>query len=212
MHDSGAFYGPNSPSNISRPLPGPRQTNQRAELWAVVLLLENDPRWLDVRTDSSYVHEGFRRWPLWRHIGWPGCNRDLWDRVGAALETTPGRVLTCKVKGHAKWVDVERRRCSLADKVGNDQADKLAGQGADLHQAMIGMEAAAQERLELAKQVHKRMVDILMDRESGLSELPSHVVDPPAGRFARRVARRFDPPDPCRPAPPTRPVLFAVVP
>ena len=52
---SGIYYGHGHPLNMSAILPGLVQTNQRAELLAVVLACLRDPRPLDIRTDSSYA-------------------------------------------------------------------------------------------------------------------------------------------------------------
>ena len=176
-------------------MPGAKQTNQRAELWAAVLVMESDARALDIRTDSKYVHDGVQRWPQWRHLGWGGSNADLWQRVHQCLDQAPGRVLTTKVKGHATWRDVEAGRVMLQDKVGNAHADRLAGAGADMHHAMVELERAATERHNLAKHVQRIMVSILVDRAERLDMLPSHVVDPPPWQhFTRRVARRLNPP------------------
>ena len=49
-------------------------------------------------------------------------------------------------------------RCQLVDKVGNACADKLDGLGADGHDAVIELEEAATNRLELAKQVQTIML------------------------------------------------------
>ena len=44
--------------NLSAILPGVVQSNQRAELLAVVLTCLRDPRRLDIRSDSEYVCKG----------------------------------------------------------------------------------------------------------------------------------------------------------
>ena len=153
--------------------------------------MENDPRPLELRTDSQYVHDGIRRWNAWRRSGWPGANGDLWGRVHSCLIRDPGRVVTTKVKGHATWDDVSRGRVRLEDKIGNSHADRLAGAGADLHEALIALETEAQARIEGAKAQQRKMLKILMERESLLSQLPAHVVDPPFGQFTRNVRRRL---------------------
>ena len=66
---SGIYYGHGDPLNMSAILPGLVQTNQRAELLAVVLVCLRDPRPLDIRTDSSYVCNGFASWRSWMNGG-----------------------------------------------------------------------------------------------------------------------------------------------
>ena len=193
---SGVFYGPDNRSNIARPLPGPAQTNQRAELWAVVLVLENDARRVEIRSDSKYVVNGLRSWPTWRQLGWQGSNRDLWLRVHRCLSAAPDRCLITKVKGHARWSEVRTGSVTMEDKVGNDGADHLAGQGADEHMALIGLESELHERRNKAKGRQKRMAHILHVRDRDLALLPWSVVGPPVGHFARSLNRRFVVPDP----------------
>ena len=50
---SGVYYGQNHSVNMHVMLPGLVQTNQRAELLAVVLSCLRDPRPLDIRSDSD---------------------------------------------------------------------------------------------------------------------------------------------------------------
>jgi ribonuclease HI len=56
----GVFFGDDHPNNKSLPLPGVFQTNQRAEIYAVIVALEvigsNTP--VIVYTDSKYVIDG----------------------------------------------------------------------------------------------------------------------------------------------------------
>ena len=54
---------------------------------------------------------------------------------------------------------------------------------------MISLEEDAQARLEPTQALRRKMLDILLDRDLGLSELPAHVVDPPFGRFMRDSLR-----------------------
>ena len=89
-------------------LPGLVQTNQRAELLAVVLACLRDPRQLDIRTDSRYVYEGFVSWKSWANSGWVGDHCDLWNLLGGELRSRSTSVLVSWVKGHAKQFDVDR--------------------------------------------------------------------------------------------------------
>ena len=127
----GAFWGVGHPANISRPLPGWAQTNQRAELSAVVSAMRVDSRRLHICTDSMYVVNGAARHHIWgARGGWRGDNRDLWEAFSSEMKRTPDRVQITHVKGHATWQDVERGRTTMFDKLGNDGADALAVAGA----------------------------------------------------------------------------------
>lgn len=129
----GIFFSPDSPHNLSARLPGPHQTNQRAELYAVLKALEylhaNPPTPADVfiLTDSSYVVKGLTEWVIrWEREGWKTANRgevvsrDLFKRAKDMKDSLGERGTTVElthVPGHAGvW--------------GNEMADKLAVRGA----------------------------------------------------------------------------------
>jgi ribonuclease HI len=98
-------------------------TNNRMELMAVIAALEalKRPSCIDVTTDSQYVKRGVGEWmPRWKLNGWrttdrkPVKNRDLWERLDAALGAH--QVRWHWVKGHAGHVE-------------NERADQLANKG-----------------------------------------------------------------------------------
>jgi len=105
---------------------GERQTtNNRMELTAVIEGLETLKRPCGVRivTDSQYVKQGITQWiARWRRNGWrtaskqPVKNRDLWERLDAALKHH--KVKWEWVRGHAGHPE-------------NERADQLANQGAE---------------------------------------------------------------------------------
>ena len=155
----GVFYGNGHPGNLSFKLPGPEQTNQRAELAACIACLERDMRPLEIRTDSKYVIDGACN-PDRR-----GDNRDLWIILHAHLQARePGHVRFVKVKGHATEADVASGVILAIDKWGNDEADALARDGASMHAipACVGI-AKAKRRVQ-AKATHSMMLRILKAR------------------------------------------------
>ena len=104
-----------------------RQTNNSAELLAVIRALRifstGD---IAICTDSQYVVLGAtgaaRRWRLrgWVGSSGPVSNVPLWEQLLAALDENPRTVHWVKVPSH---VTVE----------GNNEADRLADQGRQLH-------------------------------------------------------------------------------
>ena len=69
-------------------------------------------------------------WRGWLEVG----NGDLCESLdGLLLARAPDTVGFVKVKGHAKWSDVNSGRATLADQRGNDAADVLARRGAAAH-------------------------------------------------------------------------------
>ena len=115
--------------NISESLPGPRQTNQRAELMAIVRALDTVPkdRHVLICTDSQYSINCVTTWYVgWRKNGWkaasgkPVENRDIIENVLNRIEARSVRGVHTTfewVKGHAS-------------DAGNIEADKLAVSGA----------------------------------------------------------------------------------
>ncbi len=101
----------------------PQTTNNRMELIAVIKGLETLIRPCRVRivTDSQYVKQGITQWiARWRRNGWrtaskqPVKNRDLWERLDAALQMH--QVEWEWVRGHAGHPE-------------NERADQLANKG-----------------------------------------------------------------------------------
>ena len=115
--------------NISETLPGPRQTNQRAELTAILRALQIVPRNRDVSivSDSRYAIDCVTVWHVnWRKNGWKTSagkaveNKDLVESVLAKIEERNSLAVQTTfewIKGHANHP-------------GNVEADKLAINGA----------------------------------------------------------------------------------
>ncbi|KAL9097790.1 MAG: hypothetical protein Q9165_000116 [Trypethelium subeluteriae] len=110
----GVFFGPDDPRNLSEPLPGPRQTNQRAELTALLRALDLTPHHLDatILSDSSYAINCVTVWHRsWEQKNWqtsakkPVENRDIIEKVLEKIrlrEEVGSRTVFEWVKGHAK--------------------------------------------------------------------------------------------------------------
>ncbi|KAL9101525.1 MAG: hypothetical protein Q9163_003221 [Psora crenata] len=121
----GVYFGPRDKRNVSEMLPGARQTNQRAELAAILRALEMVPRNRDVViiTDSRYSIDCVTNWHVnWRRNGWKNTagkaveNRDIIENVLAKIQERDGLGVQTDfewIKGHST--------CE-----GNIQADKLA--------------------------------------------------------------------------------------
>ncbi len=115
--------------NVSETLPGPRQTNQRAELTAVLRALEIIPRnrGVVIITDSRYAIDCVTSWyKNWRRNGWRTAagkaveNKDLVETILAKIEERD----ELKVETSFEWIK------GHSDSLGNIEADKLAVDGA----------------------------------------------------------------------------------
>lgn len=117
--------------NVSEPLKGSRQTNQRAELTAILRALEIAPRHRDVTifTDSQYAINCVTQWFInWRRNNWmtssqkPVENRDLVESILEKIEEREG----LKVKTLFEWVKGHNHD------TWNEEADRLAVNGANI--------------------------------------------------------------------------------
>ena len=117
------------PRNVSEPLKGEVQTNQRAELTAVQRALEIVPRDRNIHifTDSNYSINSCTVWYVnWQRNNWtttqgqPVMNKDLVVAVRALIDERDAR----GAKTHLEWIK------GHSNDPGNEAADKLAVAGA----------------------------------------------------------------------------------
>ena len=124
------FTNINSTSrNVSEPLKGSRQTNQRAELTAILRALDIAPRHRDVTifTDSRYAIDCVTSWFIkWRQNNWmtasnkPVENKDLIESILEKIEERN----ELKMKTLFEWLKGHNQD------PGNEAADRLAVDGA----------------------------------------------------------------------------------
>lgn len=118
------------PRNLSEPLLGARQTNQRAELTALKRALDITPlnRHVHIFSDSNYAIKCVTEWFInWRKNDWKTSskkaveNRDIVEEILARIEERE----QVKVKTRFEWLK------GHADSEGNNEADRLAVEGAN---------------------------------------------------------------------------------
>ncbi|KKA30921.1 hypothetical protein TD95_004815 [Thielaviopsis punctulata] len=125
----GVYFGPNDPRNVSERLSGEPQTNQRAELTAILFALQRVPvnRKILIITDSQYSINCATVWARsWAKKNWVSStgeevkNQDL---VRAIIEQMTAREKAGGVTSF-KWVNGHNKN------PGNEAADALAVAGA----------------------------------------------------------------------------------
>lgn len=133
--------------NVSEPLKGNRQTNQRAELTAILRALDIAPRHRDVTifTDSQYAINCVTVWFVkWRRNNWMTAgnklveNKDLVESILVKIEERND----LKVKTLFEWVK------GHSSDPGNEAADRLAVNGA--HQGVSERAAALAATKDIA--------------------------------------------------------------
>ncbi len=132
----GVYFGKNDQRNISEPLEGDKQTNNRAELTAAIKAIEvqctnglGKQKPLLVVTDSNYVvqnaTENLQKWALngyKRKDNNDLENIDLWMQMKKLLDSRTAYPVIFKwIKGHTNL--------DTKDAIGNKEADLLAVQG-----------------------------------------------------------------------------------
>jgi ribonuclease HI len=169
----GAFWADGHPFNFGQPIGEGEQTNNRAELLAVIRVLQIEARAVDIRTDSKYVWDGAVKHRFkWRQAAWRGkrrliVNADLWRQLDKLLaERSSADVVFTKVKAHATQQDVSDGVISAFDREGNTAADQLAVAGACVLEGDGGRRRAAWLRAAAVVSVQRMMVDILLARRA----------------------------------------------
>ncbi|THW77639.1 hypothetical protein D6D19_02088 [Aureobasidium pullulans] len=129
----GVYFGPQDRRNLSEPLSGTRQTNQRAELTAIQRALEIAPRNrpVTIYTDSNYSIKCVTEWFVkWKANGWlnaarkPVENKDLIEKILNLIEQRKNMSQEISNKVEFVWVK------GHATNEGNIAADELAVAGA----------------------------------------------------------------------------------
>ncbi|KAJ3141447.1 Ribonuclease H1 [Physocladia obscura] len=124
----GVFFGNGDARNISQSLPGPAQTNNRAELLAAIMALRAAPAnvFVNLYTDSCYVLDGITKWIQgWKKRNWRSAsgsqvlNQDLWKDLDVEYIR----------RGSSRGVNFIYVKAHNGQ-FGNEQADRLAVLGA----------------------------------------------------------------------------------
>ena len=173
-------------------LPGGFQSNNRAELFAVVLASTAAPCG-HIYTDSSYAVQGFRKLQTlgWDERHWARTDRyDLWCRLHEALKSDPLRFTIYWVPSHQKLpADVSEQDHWRA--LHNDAADHFAKQANKLrdpdflllHQSLVQQHAQFAEQQSYLVKVQKAI--------SNVSKQCKHLVVPAHGFFQPDFAHLF---------------------
>ena len=118
---SGVWFGDGDNRNLSLRVPGPEQSNQTGELYAILRALKAVPRdqALTIRTDSMYAVSGLTSYlKKWEDQGWMyNKHAGLFKALTAWVRYRSNITEIAWVKGHSGVR-------------GNEEADKLAGLGA----------------------------------------------------------------------------------
>ena len=117
---SGVWFGNEDPRNKAVRIPGEDQSNQVAEIAAIIIALESVPPYQPIKiiTDSKYVIEGLTtHLETWEDDGWIGIkNANLFKKATHLIRHRSAKTAMKWVKGH----DGDQ---------GNEGSDALAKQG-----------------------------------------------------------------------------------
>eukprot|EP00666_Eupelagonemidae_sp_cell4sb_P008885 gene8885-biopygen29954 len=134
---AGIYYGQGSARNCMRRVTGD-QTSARAEVTAMLHVLETDTRRLRIVTDNMGVCNGVREWRFrWRQNAWFRSplsaeemhHADLWRLIDAHMEQRePGQVEVVWCKSHALQKHINAGLTTELNIHGHNMADQLATQ------------------------------------------------------------------------------------
>ncbi|GAA5843570.1 hypothetical protein JCM5353_007488 [Sporobolomyces roseus] len=176
---SGVFWSHEpGANNLAERLPGPLQTNNRAEMYAVARILETDPHPeepLQICTDSKYTMLVFTSYiASWKAKGWrtsTGATPANGDLIRFIMSLIALRTIHASSSSSTmanikfKWVK------GHATDEGNKMADKLACQGAALPLA------ADRDFEELAKENQKKLEESKGAKVKSIEEITWDVED-----------------------------------
>jgi len=168
----GVWWGPSDPRNLSERCPGDPQTNNRAELIAIIRALETAQTSripLVIKSDSKYAIKCINTWlPAWRKRGFRTTegtrvkNSELVmyaDALISRRKQAGQKVVFQHVPGHA-------------GEPGNEGADALAVHGCKLREADARNWGDMRHKLEKSETVDASIfADMVLDSEQLLAEL-----------------------------------------
>ena len=153
-----------TPNNFGVPLPGKNQGSDRAEVYAVVRIIETDPRPMVIYCDSKYVVDALNKMIQEESPQPRAVHYDLWERIRSEVLMMRDRVEIRKTKGHATELDVRRGRSSPQEKEGNDEADRLAQDGSLAWSPPRELLSKLQHYRKLIENLQRNMLEILEAR------------------------------------------------
>ncbi|KAK4698782.1 ribonuclease HI, partial [Phenoliferia sp. Uapishka_3] len=182
-------------SNLSEHLPGSIQTNNRAELTAIIRVLERAARefplrWLHIFSDSQLIIRSLCHWaPKWSQTGWinssgkPVQNYDLLKKAVILLQRREAPVKLSYVKAHEGTL-------------GNEEADKLAKAGAAAPPSQTAENLVGFVSLELVDSRTTETVRVSTDLanttpDSALENLPLFTAPSVAAKILRSEIKRI---------------------
>ena len=140
---------------VSAPLLETYQTASKGEVRAIVEVAERATYGVHIVTDSQYAMEMATEIKTGGKVP-DGTHKKLWARF---KEQSHKILSITKIKSHLQWEDAEKRGFSRMDWLGNKEADRLAGLGADKHGYTSEEIREANKHAELVNNVQQHMVE-----------------------------------------------------
>ena len=149
------------PLNSHGVVPGPEQTAGRAELYAAVKVLERTTSDVYIIIDNKACVHNMMALIDGRLIP-HGEHADLHRRASNAYQQGPARNLRVKwVPSHMKEVDIRKGTITREDRDGNEEADKLATLGVEMHKVPPHLDAAVDQQDALVEGLLRMMLNVM---------------------------------------------------
>ena len=169
--------------NMSMPLPGDIQTVPRAELTAVLVTVSNIEYFgtIDFFTDSEITKDTYYKG---KHRAKHANNADLWTELFQLIDTKNIDLRIYWMPSHT--ADNPEKRSKAPDWMedwhvkGNDMADVLAGQAADMHRVPTTVSAGINKIHKDLRLIQKRHIAVakLWPRRDHNKVTPEHTYKP----------------------------------
>ena len=163
------------------PLPGLRQSNNRAEIYSLLHALRSTGAKITFWSDSEILCKGWRRRRFAQKRYHRG-NRDLWRLIGVELQTREGAELAIDlrhIQSHLDYIVAMAKGYAPEAWHDNAPADERAGAAAEAHQLPAGRLSCFEWMRATGHLVRQRIIRAQMD---------SFVAAPPWTWHERQVA------------------------
>ena len=192
MFTAGGAFEPEVEAHLMGPLPGPTQTINRGELYAIVQLLKRilhrPGKTTTVYTDSQYCVGGYMQGAIKQLATF---NDDLWEAFFAEVARLNRQVVLIKVKSHLEIQDAANGLILLQDLTGNAIADSLAkkaaAKAAITTKEAEGVGIAKGTVIKVAMHLIKANLEYLQQLEAAGHRDPNKKRCAPAGASRKRT-------------------------
>lgn len=173
---------------ISKPLLGPQQTAQRAEVRAILAAILNEDRPVHIKSDSEYAVKFANNLLHGLPLPYDGSHLDLWRLFVQHTRLRVSDIKISWIKSHTSDLDVDAGLLSADDSAGNRAADTAAVNGAMSHAVPAAIIKTTHDYCQTMKRVSQMYTKIALERNrrAKKEKLPTYA-KPTGERTSKKV-------------------------